>query len=93
MDQETIVRSDKQSWLETWLETILGVVIGFILAAVGNWVYLYATGYSLSLKEITGLGLWMTVLSIGRQLCLRRLFEHIRVNKVIQRRLQWLARK
>lgn len=77
----------KQSWFETCLETTIGIIIGFTLACLGNafWMWLY--GYTFSFQFITGLGAFMTLLSMIRQICLRRLFEHIRVNRWVPRAL------
>jgi hypothetical protein len=69
----------KQIWRHTWYEVATNIAIGYLVSVVGNWFYLYYTGYALGFWEINGLGLWMTLLSIVRQLVIRRLFEFIRM--------------
>jgi hypothetical protein len=59
------------------LESCVNVVVGYFVALASQIIIFPFFGIHASLKDNIYIGLWFTVISIGRSYCLRRFFNGI----------------
>jgi hypothetical protein len=73
----------KQSNLMSWVETILNTSIGFVIAMATQVIVFPLFGYAPPLSTNFKIAGIFTVVSIVRGYCLRRLFELIRIRRLL----------
>lgn len=64
-----------QTHLESVIEATINIVVGLGLSLAGNWAYLAWCGFDVNWHQMSGLAVFMTVISFVRSLTLRRVFN------------------
>lgn len=64
-----------QSRKHSILESIVNVLVGFGIATAANFIVMPWFGYNVTLHDSLGIGGILTVISIARSYCLRRVFN------------------
>jgi len=68
----------------SFIESVASVIVGLALAMAGQWIiFPLALGIQPNLAASGEIAIFMTALSVPRQYVMRRLFEYLRVSKIL----------
>jgi hypothetical protein len=76
--------TSKQTKKASWTEVCLNTAIGYGIALISQIVVFPWFGIHIPFHDNILIGLIFTVISIARGFFIRRLFEHLRVNGILQ---------
>lgn len=72
----------KQSRRMSLIESVSNILVGFGIAMVCNLTVLPLFGFNVTMLDSLGIGGIMTVVSIIRSYCMRRVYEALRIRGV-----------
>lgn len=81
-----------QSRTASLFESITNVAIGYSVALASQFVIFPQYGIHISLSDNIAIGLWFTVISIGRSYAVRRIFNGSMAQNMAHRFLRWIAK-